>query len=72
MITIKYGAGNSLQRDINGYVNVGAILEDSNLQGALGFGANVEATIDGVYVASDHVVSDGDTVMLVTRANRKG
>ena len=71
MITVKFGAGNSITRDINGYETVEDVLNDQNVQGILGFGDNVDTYIGGVPAPARTTLTDGDVITLVTKANTK-
>ena len=68
---IKFNAGNQLTVDGSKYPTMGHILGDDNLKAVLGYGCNVEGTVDGVTLASDDSLSEDDTVTLVTKANEK-
>ena len=70
MITIRFGVANQLDRPLNAYPTVTSILRNPDLRTALGFGDNVEAQVNGV--AGTEVLSDGDMIDIVSRANTKG
>lgn len=69
-ILIRYGVSNQTTREVRDYPNVRTILESLSLQQGLGFGSNVEATVNGI--SGIDALSDGDTVDIRSRANTKG
>lgn len=71
IITIQYGAGNSVTKDRNGYTTVGAILSDRNLRAILGFGDNTEARINGLAASPDMAIPAGAVIDLVAKASSK-
>ena len=70
MITIRFGLANQIQRPLGGFPTASAVLNSRDLQCALGFGANVEAHVNGVPGVME--LADGDTVDIVSRSNTKG
>jgi hypothetical protein len=69
-IVINY-SGNSITKNVATGTTVGSILGDANLKAVLGFGGNIEAQVNGASAASAVVLSDGDELDLVTKANTK-
>jgi len=69
-ILIRHGVSNQVTKEVADYPTTESILGCPNLQQFLGFGANVEARVNGV--AGQSVLSDGDTVDIQSRANKKG
>jgi len=72
MIKISFGVNNSVEKPAASYPTVDHVLGDSNLQQFLGYGSNVEARINGVTAVAGQRLVAGDTVELVTKANKKG
>lgn len=70
--TVKFGAGNTIDKDFAPGTTVGDIIEDEALQSVLGFGDNVEGVIGGTAVGEDYEPSAGSVLSLRTRANTKG
>lgn len=70
MITIRFGVSNMLERPISLFPTVSSVITSPDLRTALGFGDNVEAQVNGV--SGTEILSDGDVVDLVSRANTKG
>jgi len=69
-ISISFGLNNTVEKPVEHYSTIDSILRDANLQQMLGFGANVEARVNGVSGVTH--LQDGDEVTLVSRANSKG
>ena len=69
-VTIAY-SGNSITKNVAAGTTVGSILTDANLKAVLGFGQNIEAQVNGASAESAVVLSDGDELDLVTKANTK-
>jgi hypothetical protein len=70
-VTVKFGPGNEMTRELPDGDNIGCILENPNFQSGLGFGANVVAKIDGVEMRKDFVPRHGTKVTIETRAHEK-
>lgn len=70
-ITIRYGATNELSKSVRPGTTVQNILSDTTIQGALGFGSNVQALSDGQVLSSTATLSDGDVLVIETKANSK-
>lgn len=71
-IKISFGINNDANKPVSDYPTAGHVLQDANLKQFLGFGNNVEARINGTTAPDNQVLVDGDTIELVTRANKKG
>jgi len=69
-ISIRFGVGNNITREVSQYPTVTSILRDANLQSFMGFGSNVEGRVNGASGAE--LLSDGDTVDIVSKMNTKG
>ena len=71
-VTIKYGAGNEVTRNIAEGTTYEEVIQDPNLEAILGYSADsVEARVDGSTVVLDDTPCDGDTIRLTTKANSK-
>ena len=70
-VTINFGLSNQLTRTFPTGTTVGELLNNPNLQAALGFGTNVVAKIDGVVQAPNNRLGDGDEVDIEIKANTK-
>lgn len=69
-IVISYGL-NSLTKDVAHGSTVADLINDENIQAALGFGQNVDALIDSAVVGSYTTLSDGDEIVVQPKANAK-
>jgi molybdopterin converting factor small subunit len=69
-IIIEYGL-NSLTKDVQAGATVSDLVNDENIQAALGFGENVDVLVDNVVVGSYTVLSDGDEIVVRAKANAK-
>jgi len=69
-IQIKFGPSNSIEKPVSDYPTVSSILNDTNIKTLLGFGSNVEASVNGA--SGVEQLSDGDMVTISNRASTKG
>lgn len=70
-VTVRFGASNELTREVADNTTVGDILRNSTFQAALGFGANVQAVVDGAVQPDRTTLSNGDIITVETKANSK-
>jgi hypothetical protein len=70
LVTIKFGL-NSLQKAIDSGTTVSDFVGDPDTQAALGFGDNVDVLLDGTVVEGFTQLSDGDHLVIRTKANAK-
>jgi hypothetical protein len=70
IVTIKYGL-NSLTKDITEGASVADLINNEDIQAALGFGENVDALIDGSVVGGFTTLSAGDQIVVRAKANAK-
>lgn len=70
-ITIRYGATNEVTKSVRPGTTVAQVLGDISIQGVLGFGSNVQALVDGQVLNGTASVSDGDVLVIETKANSK-
>lgn len=47
LVTIKYGSGNELKKEFPSGTTIGQIIRNPSVQGALGYGNNVEGFVQG-------------------------
>ncbi|HYF36598.1 MAG TPA: hypothetical protein VD994_14985 [Prosthecobacter sp.] len=66
--TVSYGAFNTSTREVPAGTTIGALRADRNLKAVLGYGDNVDFTVDGVAQPDSTVLHDGDKVSVVTKA----
>ncbi len=69
-VTVKFGL-NSLTREYEEGTTVGAIVTDPDVQAALGFGENIDPSIEGQVVGNSTFSSHGDLIVVRTKANVK-
>lgn len=70
MNTLRFGATNSLNVQLAGST-VASVLANSAYRGALGYGSNVQAKINGSVVSNDYQIRSGDVIDIETRAQEK-
>lgn len=70
MNNIRFGATNSLARDVAGST-VAQVLRNAGISGALGFGSSVCAKINGVPVDENYVIRGGETIDIENKAQSK-
>lgn len=71
-ITINYGTGNSISRsDFPQGTTIAQVLADPRVKGALGYGSNVEAHLDGIPQPGTNTVQDGDVLSIHDKACNK-
>ena len=71
-ITIKFGPGNAVTKELPRGTTIGQVLSDPNIKAVLGFGDNVEGRIGNVGQEAGTTLEDGDVVAVTVRANTKG
>lgn len=72
-VTIQYGPANSITKQVADYATYREIINDRNLQAALGYGSNVQALeASRRAVNLDAVIPHGASILLETVANTKG
>lgn len=71
LVTIKYGSGNQITKNVSAGTSLGSILGDANIRAALGFGANVEGQIGGVTQANTLSLQEGMVVVVTDKACSK-
>jgi len=74
-ITVKYGAGNSIETTPELGATWAAVIASSKVEVGLGLPADASRLgihINGVEVDAAALVQDGDVASLTTRANEKG
>ena len=69
-ITVQYGV-DSLTKQVASGFTFGDLQERDSFKGALGFGDNTKALVDGIEQDRRTVIPDGVTVRLETAANTK-
>jgi hypothetical protein len=70
-VTVTFGVGFSLQREIAEDATIGEIIHDRNVSAAAGYGDNVRALINGVEQGEDVVPPAGSTIRVETKCNAK-
>lgn len=70
-VTIKYGPANCLTRDYPTGTPVKEVIFDRNVQSVLGYGNNVQVSIDNRHVQLDYQLGSDVELTLETVANRK-
>lgn len=70
-VTVRFGVSNELSKAVSENTTVGQLVNDRNIQATLGFGANVQAVIDGTVQPDNAPLSDGDVITVETKANTK-
>ena len=70
-ITIKYGFGNSIIKEVPVGTTVGDIIGDGGFQSALGYGNDVVARVTNQTVENGTVLNNGALLSLEKRANAK-
>lgn len=70
-VTIKYGLGNTLQKEFPDNATVGSIVQDASVRAVLGYGANVRPKVDGVEQSLHAPIGHGDTIEIESVANAK-
>lgn len=70
MNNLRFGATNSLRVNLVGQL-VSAVLANAAYRGALGFGQNVQAKINGAPVDGNYVIREGETIDIENRAQEK-
>jgi sulfur carrier protein ThiS len=70
--TVKFGLGNEVTQPVSKFATVGDVIRDAAIQSLLGFGSNVEATVNGSVVSNDTLIYAGMVVSLQTKAHTKG
>jgi hypothetical protein len=71
-ITIKFGLGNEVVQPEAKFATVGDVVRDPAIQSLLGYGANVEATVNGHVVCFDTPVTANMVISIQTKAHTKG
>lgn len=69
---IKYGLSNRFETTSDRFPSVSAIVGSADLRSILGFPENVGALVNGVDADVGQSLHNGDTIELVTKANKKG
>jgi hypothetical protein len=69
-ITVEYGV-DSINKQVTSGFTIGDLQESDSFKGALGFGDNTKALINGIEQNRQTVIPDGATVRLETAANTK-
>lgn len=70
-VTLRFGATKSVTIKVATPVSVKELIADPSTRAYLGYPENVSAVIDGVTVGLDHIVADGDEVLLEKQAAAK-
>ena len=70
MNNLRFGLTNSLSASLAGQ-SVSQVLDNAGYRGALGFGQNVVAKINGVAVCRDYRIRDGETIDIEVQAQQK-
>ena len=69
-ITVQYGV-DSLTKQVESDFTFGDLQDSDSFKGALGFGDNTKALVEGIEQNRETVIPDGATVRLETAANTK-
>jgi hypothetical protein len=69
-VTIKYGI-QQITKTLRDGATISGLLSDPSVKAVLGFGDNVRALIDGQEMDGSAELSEGDFVVIETRANKK-
>ena len=69
-ITVQYGV-DSITKQVESGFTFGDLADHDGLKGALGYGDNVKALVDGIEQDKRTVIPDGVIVRLETAANTK-
>ena len=69
-ITVKYGV-DSITKQVESGLTFGDLQENDSIKGALGYGDNVKALVEGIEQNRNTVIPDGAIVRLETAANTK-
>jgi hypothetical protein len=69
-VTIKYGL-NSLTKDLETGATVADLVNNEDIQAALGFGENVDPLVDGQVVGGFTSLTAGDQITVRAKANAK-
>jgi hypothetical protein len=69
-ITVEYGV-DSINKQVGSGFTIGDLQEDDAIKGALGYGDNTKALINGIEQDRKTVIPDGATVRIETAANTK-
>jgi hypothetical protein len=69
-ITVKYGV-DSITKQVESGFTFGDLQENDSIKGALGYGDNVKALVEGIEQNRNTVIPDGAIVRLETAANTK-
>jgi len=69
-ITVEYGV-DSITKQVESGFTFGDLQDSDAFKGALGFGDNTKALVNGIEQARNTVIPDGTTVRLETAANTK-
>lgn len=68
-ITIQYGSGNQISKNIDGELTVGQAI--TQFRNVLGYGQNVEGHLDGIPQGNDISLEDGDVLSIHDKACSK-
>jgi hypothetical protein len=69
-ITVQYGV-DSITKQVESDFTFGDLQDSDSFKGALGFGDNTKALVDGIEQERRTVIPEGATVRLETAANTK-
>ena len=69
-ITVEYGV-DSINKQVESSYTIGDVQACDSIKGALGFGDNTKALINGIEQNRNTVIPDGAIVRLETAANTK-
>lgn len=70
-VTIQYGRTNVIEKTVREGTTIGDILRDTAVQNVLGFGTNVQGSVDSVAQEVDAELEDGDVLVIEARASAK-
>lgn len=70
---ISYGLTKSIEGiSTEQYPTAGSILASNDLRSILGFPEGCVCSVDGIEVENNTMLDEGDDVMIIVRANKKG
>ncbi len=70
MNTLRFGATNSLTVNLVGQ-SIRNVLANTGYRGALGYGGDVQAKVNGGLASADYLVREGDVIDIENRAQQK-
>lgn len=70
-VKVTFGGGNSIEQDFPAGTTVGEILRNNRIKTYLGYGDNIQASIDRRHVDDTYRVGERVEITLETKANQK-